>query len=271
VNAIIDDAGTIIKNFEPEIKRTVLSIETSKTLAGIMAEGVATGGSARNAFVKGYGVAAKTGTSQKTGGNDDDTARIGSCAAFAPADNPQVVILIIVDEPDLRVSSVYGGVIAAPFVSKTLEDTLRYLSIEPQYTDKEIEELEVLVKGYLMQKVSAAAEDIISKGLSYVVEGSGEFIRAQIPKQGSKLRKGGKVILYTDSSPENNLVTVPNVLNTTAETANKRITDAGLNINIDGVSNMNSSAAAYKQEPEAGENVPKGTIVTVKFRHGGSD
>lgn len=275
VKSIIDDSGNIIKNFEPEIKRTVLSAETSQMLARIMAEGVATGGAARNAFVKGYQIAAKTGTSQKRGLHDDPLARIGSCAAFAPADNPQVIILIIVDEPDTSVSSMYGGVIAAPYIAKTLADTLPYLSIEPQYTNEEIEELQVLVKGYSMQKVSVAVEDILSKGLDYVVEGEGEFIRAQIPKQGSRLRKGGKVILYTDdSSPEQNvknLVTVPDVFNTTAETANKRITDAGLNINIIGASSMNSGAAAYKQEPAAGEQVPKGTIITVEFRHSGTD
>ena len=274
VRAIVDDEGNLIKSFEPEIKRTVLSGETARTIAGILAEGVAGGGSGRNAAVKGYSVAAKTGTSQKRGLHDDENARIGSASAFAPADNPQVAVLIIIDEPDLRISSMYGGVIAAPRIAEVLADTLPYLGIEPQFTEEEIAELRVLVRDYRMQTVSAAKEDIVSRGFEYVVVGGGEFIMAQIPRQGSSLRRGGRIILYTEESiPErnsDNLVEVPNVLNTTAETANRRITDAGLNINIEGVTRIGSGAEAYSQEPAAGAQVPRGTIVTVNFRHGGS-
>ena len=107
VKAIIDNDGNVIKNFEPEIKRMVISADTTKVLTGILAEGVSNGGAARNAFVKGYDVAAKTGTSEKDVGTE---GRIGSCVAYAPADNPQVAIIIIVDEP--TGGSVYGGVIA---------------------------------------------------------------------------------------------------------------------------------------------------------------
>ena len=268
VRAIVDDSGNVIRNFEPEIKRTVLSGETSQLISRILAEGVADGGSGRNAFVKGYQIAAKTGTSQKRGPHDDDEARIGSTAAYAPADDPQVVILIIIDEPDLTISSMFGGVIAAPHIAKTLADTLPYLGIEPQYTDEELAELQVLVRGYALQKVDVAIEDIVSRGLDYHIEGTGEFVRAQIPRQGSKLRKGGRIILYTeDSSPEDNLIEVPNVLSVTAETANRRITDAGLNINIIGASGRNSGASAHKQNPEAGEQVPRGTIITVEFMY----
>ena len=270
VKSIIDDSGNIIKNFEPEIKRTILSGETTKIISRILAEGVADRerGGARNAFVKGYQVAAKTGTSQKRGAHDDPEARIGSTVAYAPADNPQIVMLIIVDEPDLRVSSMFGGVIAAPYIARTLADTLPYLGIEPQYTAEEIAELQVLVRGYALQKVDVSVEDIVSRGLEYHIEGSGEFVRVQIPRQGSRLRKGGRIILYTgDSSPEDNLIIVPDVLSVAAETADRRLNEAGLNINIVGAAGRNSGAAAYKQSPEAGERVPKGTIVTVEFMH----
>ena len=273
VRAIKDDAGNVVKSFEPEIKRTVLSSGTAEAMARILAEGVASPiGSGRNARVEGYGVAAKTGTSQKRGPNDDEAARIGSTIAFAPADNPQIVVLIIVDEPDVTVSSVFGGTIAAPRIAGVLADALPYLGIEPQFTEEEIAMRSVAVRDYRMQRVSEATEDILSRGLTYVVEGNGEFVLAQVPRQGGSLRRGGRIILYTeDSLPErnaDNLAEVPNVLNIRAEAANQILTNAGLNINISGVSHMGSGAVAYRQTPEAGTQVPRGTIVTVEFRHG---
>lgn len=262
VKAIVDDDGNVIKSFDTEIKRMVISEDTTKVLSGILADGVANGGAARNAFVKGYDVAAKTGTSEKEVGT---LARIGSCIAYAPSDNPQVAIIIIVDEP--TVGSVYGGVIAAPYVSRTLADILPYLGIEPNYSEKDMAESYIIIKNYGMQKVVNVKEDILSKGLKYTVVGDGEFVREQIPKAGSSLLNGGNIILYTDNIQEKETVAVPDVTEMTAGQANKKIIDAGLNINIIGAENMNSSAIALRQEPAAGEEVVIGTIVTVEFRH----
>ena len=262
VKAIVDNNGNVIKSFDTEIKRMVISEDTAKRLSKILADGVANGGAARNAYVKGYDVAAKTGTSEKEVGT---SARIGSCVAYAPADNPQVAIIIIVDEPTGH--SVYGGVIAAPYVSRTLADILPYLGIEPTYS--EMADSYIIVKNYGMQKVEYVKEDILSKGLKYTVVGDGEFVREQIPRTGSSLLKGGNIILYTDNinTEEKETVTVPDVSGMTAGQANKRMTDAGLNINIIGAESMDSSAIALKQEPAAGEKVLIGTVVTVEFRH----
>ena len=260
VKAIIDSDGNVIKNFEPEIKRMVISQDTTKVLSRILAEGVSGNGAARNAFVKGYEIAAKTGTSEKERGT---LGRIGSCVAYAPADNPQIAVIIIVDEP--TVGSVYGGVISAPFVAKTLADVLPYMGIVPQYAN-DIDR-QVIVKNYAMQKVAYAKDDIELKGLKYTVIGDGEFVKEQIPKAGSTLLKGGNIILYTDSVQEKETVRVPDVINMTAEQANKKIIGAGLNINIIGADGINSSAIAMKQEPAAGEEVPRGTIVAIEFRH----
>ena len=260
VKSIVDNDGNVIKSFDPEIKRMVVSEETTKILSKILADGVSGGRAARNAFVKGYDVAAKTGTSQKEVGTD---GRIGSCVAYAPADNPQVAIIIIVDEPS--VGSVYGGVIAAPYISKTLADILPYMGIEPAYSD--IADSYIAVKNYNMQKVENAKEDLTAKGLKFTVVGTGEFVREQIPKAGSSLLKGGNIILYTDSIQEKETITVPEVIGMTAEQANKKIIGAGLNINIIGAEDMKSSAIALKQEPAAGEVVAIGTIISVEFRH----
>jgi len=267
VKEIIDDQGNVIKSFDTEIRRTVLSQETCKTLTGILVEGVATDGAARNAYVKGYNVAGKTGTSQKRGPYDDPNARIGSCIAFAPQENPQVAVMIIVDEPTQ--GSIYGGTIAAPFVSKAMSEILPYLGVEPNYTPEEIAERQVIVKDYRTQKVSSAESDITSLGLTYTIEGNGDLIRDQIPKAGSSLVKGGNIILYTDGSksPDQTLVAVPNVLNLTVERANKTIIDANLNINIVGAENSDTTAESYNQDPAPNTQVPLGTIITVEFRH----
>ena len=264
VKAITDSSGNVVKNFETEVRRSILSEDTCKTLASILADGVAHGGAARNAFVKGYDIAAKTGTSQK---REDvtDTKRIGSCAAFAPADKPQIIVMIVVDEP--MVGSIYGGVNSAPYVAKTIEEVLPYLGIEPKYTAEEIAQMQITVIDYRGTEVTNALKLIAAEGLSYTVEGNGIFVTDQIPKPGSSLRRGGSVILYTESDNSQKEITVPNVINMTVEKANQTIVNAGLNINILGAENMNSSAVATTQNPAAGEFVPVGTIITVEFRH----
>ena len=264
VRAITDSNGNIIKNFEPEIKRSILSEETCKALSTILSEGVASDdGSSRNAFVKGYDIAAKTGTSQKE--DPEDIKRIGSCVAYAPADNPQIIVMIVVDEP--TVGSIYGGMNAAPYVAKTIEEVLPYLGIEPKYTEEEIAQMHINVIDYRGEEVSNAVRHITSQGLSYTVEGNGIFVTDQIPKPGSSLRRSGSMILYTENENMQMETAVPDVIGMTAEKANQAIVNAGLNINIVGAENMNSQASATIQNPQAGEVVPLGTIITVEFRH----
>lgn len=260
VKSIIDDNGNVVKNFETETKRMVISRETSETLTWILAEGVADNGAARNAYVKGYDVAAKTGTSQK---EVDTEGKIGSCVAYAPADNPQIAVIIIVDEP--TAGSVYGGVIAAPYISKTLAEVLPYLGIEPAYAD--IIESYINVDNYERQDIAEAKEKIASKGLQFKIVGEGEFVREQMPKKGNNLPKGGTVVLYTDIVQDKETTAVPDVAGLTARQANDRITASGLNINMAGAEDMNSSALARSQKPAAGESVPIGTIIEVEFRH----
>ncbi|GHV13795.1 stage V sporulation protein D [Clostridia bacterium] len=263
VKSIIDEERNIIKSFGTEVKRTVISEETSKTVSRIMAEGVATGGAARNAFVKGYSIAAKTGTSEKRD-NVDSEVRIGSCVAFAPAENPQIAVLIIVDEP--TIGSVYGGVIAAPFVSKFLADTLPYLGFDPKLSEEEKAAQPITVKNYINVDVESAKEHIHSSGLEYDIIGTGEFVVDQSPKTGT-LPKGGTITLYTDKAISYAMVTVPDVKNLTADKANQKIVNAGLNIRAIGENDVNSTAIAYKQTPEAGTSVLPGSVVEVEFRY----
>lgn len=270
VKALVDKDGNVVENFEQEVKRQVISKETSQVISQILAEGVAGDGGAKNAYVMGYRVAAKTGTSEKfdnLNSEGQSYLRIGSCVAYAPADNPQIAALIIVDEPD---APFYGSVVAAPYISKLLSVVLPYLGVEPQYTEKELKALAVNIGSYVGYEVGAAKSAISKLGLKYEVVGSGDTVTAQVPQSGSNLSKdSGKIILYTGNETPKNNVTVPDLMGKSAATANKLLINAGLNIKIQGAQNYASGkgAVVISQYPAAGQSVSRGTVVTVEFRH----
>ena len=271
MKSIIDRDGNVIDTYETNVVRQVISSETSKTLARVLEEGVSGNGGAKNAYVAGYKVAAKTGTSQKRDKldeNGEDTLRVGSCVAFAPADDPQIAVLILVDEPSG--SSMYGSVVAAPYVSKFLTSALPYLGFEPQYTEEEEAAIERTVGRYVNLTTKSAVSQLERDGYKYVVVGDGETVTAQSPAQGAIISELAKVvILYTEGSDATNTVVVPNVVGKTAEEANKLIINENLNIRIEGAANFASGGGAtvISQVPAAGETVPAGTVVTLTFRH----
>ena len=268
---VIDSDGNIIDTYDTSTVRQVISSETSKTLATILEEGVSGNGGAKNAYVAGYKVAAKTGTSQKRDKldeNGEDTLRVGSCVAFAPADDPQIAVLILVDEP--HGSSMYGSVVAAPYVSKFLSSALPYLGFEPQYGDGEEAAVETTVSRYVNQTTSSAVSQLEKNGFKYVVVGGGDIVTAQSPASGTVVSNIAKVvILYTNGEEPKGTVTVPNVVGKTAEAANRLIINENLNIRIEGAANFTSGSGAtvIEQSPAAGESVPEGTVITLTFRH----
>ena len=132
IKQVVDADGNVIKNIEPTVVRRVISEETSKTMRSIL-EGVVSEGGGRNAYVAGYRIAGKTGTSEKLPRGSN--TYIASFCGFAPADDPQIVCLVMLDNP--QGGNYYGGMIAAPVVGSIIEDTLRYLGVEPQYTESE--------------------------------------------------------------------------------------------------------------------------------------
>ncbi len=268
---IIDSDGNVIDTYETNVVRQVISEETSRTVAAMLEEGVSGNGGAKNAYVAGYKVAAKTGTSQKRdklGPNGEDTLRVGSCVAFAPADDPQIVVLILVDEPSG--GSMYGSVVAAPYVSKFLSVALPYLGFEPQYDEGEEAAVETTVGKYVNLTVEDAKAQLDNKGFKYVVVGEGGVVTAQSPASGTIVSEIAKiVILYTDADASVRTVTVPNVVGKTAEAANRLIINSSLNIRVEGAANFTSGSGAtvIEQVPAAGETVPEGTVVKLVFRH----
>ena len=194
--------------------------------------------------------------------------RIGSCVAFAPADDPEIAIIIVVDEP--TAGTRYGSVVAAPYIANCLKQMLPYLGVEPIYTGAEAEKIEVEIPD-LLGEVSYTAQNNLSKlGLDCEIVGVGTIVTAQVPAAGTMLGKDtGKVILYVgDAAPEAN-IKVPDVVGMTASAANKVLINAGLNISVKGSSNHGAGAGpeVIEQFPAAGTIVGKGDVITVTFRY----
>jgi len=266
VESMSDSDGSIVWEHEVKAIRQVVSESACKQVATILKDGVAGDGGSKNAYVAGYRVAAKTGTSEKIG--DDETLRIGSCVAFAPAEDPEIAIIIIVDEPTC--SNVYGSYVAAPYIANCLEQMLPALGIEAEYTLEEAAKLEVEVGNYLGMMSFSARQSIEKNDLQVEIIGNGEKVTAQVPAAGSKLSKdSGKVILYVGDSAPSNELTVPNVIGMSASSANRILINSGFNISIDGATNYDagSGAVVVAQYPEAGTSATRGDVISVTFRH----
>lgn len=265
---ITDDDGNVIQTYESEPVRQVVSENTCKTLTDILEEGVATNGAAKNAYVKGYRVAAKTGTSEKKDEFDENgntPYRVGSTAAFAPADDPQISALIMVDKP-LK-SAVYGGTVAAPYISNLLSYVLPYIGVEPQYTTEELAKLDVTLLSYVGATVENAINDLSWRGFSYEIIGDGSTVTAQIPEAGSKISSDtGLLILYTGEETPANTVEVPDLMGMSAYNANNAAVSLDLNVTFYGSTN-GSTATVINQYPAAGTKVPRGTIIEIELRH----
>jgi stage V sporulation protein D (sporulation-specific penicillin-binding protein) len=273
LKATLDDEGNVIESKETNVVRQVISEETSQTIMKYLENGVNNGGSGRNAYVQGYRVGAKTGTSVKTDIRTEtgETKYVGSCVAFAPADDPKIAIIVLIDEP---IGIYYGGSVAAPVVANVLAEVMPYLGIEPIYSEKELETMGKKVGNYLGLTVGSAKTAVVNSGFSYEVIGNGTNIVSQVPAEGSNLLKGGVVVLYTGGETADDMVSVPNLIGKTASAANKALINHGLNLNlINGTLNVldsavdDKSAIVVSQNYEPDSKVPKGTIVSVEIRY----
>ncbi len=272
VSRLVDDDGNTIKDLTPTDKRVLLSEQTCSLITDILTEGVSTDGAARNAYVKGYKVAAKTGTSEKTDIRNEageTYLRVGSCVGYAPADDPQVAIIIICDEP--MGESVFGSVTAAPYVSHALGEILPYLNIDPVYTEEELADMEVNVPGLTGMSLTDAIAVLNEKRLAYKVYGDGTVVNQQIPKSGSTVIQGsGQIVLYTGSVTPRENVRVPELLGYSISGATKTLTELGLNIILKGAvqsyTTTGSYAQAISQSIPGGTKVTPGTVVEVEFR-----
>ncbi len=270
VKEVLDSEGNVIETYQDQVRRQVISKETAATLAKILEEGVSGDGGAKNAYVAGYRVAAKTGTSEKVDKKDDSGREyyVCSCVGFAPADNPQVAVLILVDEPTAGV--LYGSYVAAPYLANVMEAILPYLGVEAVYTDKELANLAVTAPSYVGWSASLARSYAEEAGFEVEIVGDGSYVRSQSPAAGVKMESArAKLIFYTESKIEHKSVTVPDLIGKTAVAANETLAGRGLNIRIQGTNNYLSGtgAVAITQDPAPGTQVEAGTVVTVTFRN----
>lgn len=260
VNKITDSDGNIISETKSEVGNRVISEDVAKTVAQILEEGVSGDGGAKNAYVNGYKVAAKTGTSQKfdtLDANGNSYLRIGSTVAFAPSDDSGIAVLIIVDEPTTAVK--YGSVVAAPYISSFLTNVLPYL----EYIQEGVIESAV-VENFIGLTVGEAKKRLDTAGIKYEIVGSGDTIVAQTPTPDTVTDTLNKVILYTEK--ENvQYVSVPSLVGKDVSTANELLINSGLNIKVVGKvdDSTDTVARVAEQSLMAGELVEYGTVITL--------
>ena len=260
VNKITDSDGNIISETKSEVGNRVISEDVAKTVAQILEEGVSGDGGAKNAYVNGYKVAAKTGTSQKfdtLDANGNSYLRIGSTVAFAPSDDSGIAVLIIVDEPTTAVK--YGSVVAAPYISSFLTNVLPYL----EYIQEGVIESAV-VESFIGLTVGEAKKRLDTAGIKYEIVGSGDTIVAQTPTPDTVTDTLNKVILYTEK--ENvQYVSVPSLVGKDVSTANELLINSGLNIKVVGKvdDSTDTVARVAEQSLMAGELVEYGTVITL--------
>jgi len=274
VKEVLDSEGNVIKTYSADQKRQVISTATSKKLAAVLEEGVSGGAGAKNAYVAGYRVAAKTGTSEKIDKKNETGKEyyVCSCVGFAPADDPEIAVIFLVDEPTKGV--LYGSTVAAPYLANIMRDVLPYLGVEAVYTDKELANLAVKTPSLVGYYDTIAEAEAELRGFEVEIVGSGSMVRAQSPAPGTVVEsQNAKIILYTDREPERAYVTVPDLSGRTAVSANEILANNGLNIRIAGTNNYmsGSGAVAISQSHAAGTQVERGTVITVTFRNQDAD
>lgn len=265
----IRNSNGILKTYEPEVISRVISEETSQQMREILESVVSLPTSTgKNAYVKGCRIGGKTGTSEK--GNRDEEKRIASFIGFAPANDPEIVCLIMLDEP--QVDNKYGGTIAAPLAGEVIEDVLNYLGVEKQYTENEEPDVKQEIPDVRTMDLTEAKKAIVDKKLNVQVRGDGDTVVDQLPKPGTMLNEDSTVILYTEEIDKTHTVTVPNLKGMSVDNAKYTLEMSGLNFEIVGAGHSEvSSAYAVNQSIAAGEEVTPATVIGVEFRQVTSD
>lgn len=265
VDKIVDSKGNVLTDNEPVVKRQVISSDVSATMRDIL-ENVVNSEPNTNAYVKGFRIGGKSGTSQKLDENPSGTTHVASYFAFAPADDPQVAMLIMIDDP--QGEEFYGSELAAPVCREILSEILPYMGYFPQYTDAELEDLQVEIPSLGFTPVENAKKTIDEMGLKYSVRGNGDTVLKQVPSSGSA-EKGSTIILYTEEGFEEKLVTVPNLNGLTKEQAKTALTDIGLNLSSKDAASSTDEEKELKAQTDQNYApqtvVPEGTVISVTF------
>ena len=259
---ITDSDGNVIWQHDDTPVRQVISEETSATVRECL-EYVVAKGTGKNGQVAGYRIGGKTGTADK--GQTGDV--VVSFLCFAPADDPQIMMLITMDTPSRSTGTyVSGGNMVAPYASHIMEEILPYLGIEPSYSAEELMGVDTTVPNVIGMSVQEAEDRMKERGFTCKVEGDGETITDQTPVGGAIIPGKSTVVLYAGVDKPDKMCTVPSLVGRTASEANTAATNAGLLLRFTGTTSSESNTVlVFSQDLEAGTEVPAGTVITVRL------
>ena len=262
VERITDSDGNVTYRHDSTPVRQVISEQTSATVRECL-EYVVASGTGKNGQVAGYRIGGKTGTADK--GQTGDV--VVSFLCFAPADDPQVIMLITMDTPS-RATGTYvsGGNMVAPTASTVMAEILPYLGIEPSYSAEELLGMDTTVPNVIGSTVEQAKEKLKERALSYKIVGDGDAITDQTPAGGAIIPGKSTVILYASAAKPTDKCVVPHLLGKTPSEANTAATAAGLLIRFSGTTGSESSAIrVLSQSIDEGTEVDAGTVITVQL------
>ena len=262
VERIADSDGNVTYRHDDTPVRQVISEQTSATVRECL-EYVVASGTGKNGQVAGYRIGGKTGTADK--GQTGDV--VVSFLCFAPADDPQVIMLITMDTPS-RATGTYvsGGNMVAPTASTVMAEILPYLGVEPSYSAEELLGMDTTVPNVIGMSVEEAKAKLKDRALSYKIVGDGETITDQTPAGGAIIPGKSSVILYVGEEKSTDKCVVPHLIGKTPSEANTTATAAGLLIRFSGTTGSESSSVrVLSQSIDEGTEVEAGTVITVQL------
>lgn len=264
VSKITDSKGNVIKTVDKKIKRQVISDDTSKKMNEYLEYNTERQGAAAG-YISGYKVAGKTGTTEKRGVTKFESSfsedYISSFCGYAPADDPQIAMLVFFDTPDG--DAYYGSQVSSPVFINIMSEVLPYLDVKTSYTDEELGYVDASAGDYTGVSVDEAKTAVEADGFTATVKGNGSTVISQIPTVSSGLQKGGSIVLYTDSDSQSETVSVPSLIGLSPDEVNNVASAYGLNVSFSGATT--SSGTSSSQNIEAGTSVSPGTVITVSF------
>ena len=264
VSKITDSKGNVIKTVDKKIKRQVISDDTSKKMNEYLEYNTERQGAAAG-YISGYKVAGKTGTTEKRGVTKVESSfsedYISSFCGYAPADDPQIAMLVFFDTPDG--DAYYGSQVSSPVFINIMSEVLPYLDVKTSYTDEELGYVDASAGDYTGVSVDEAKTAVEADGFTATVKGNGSTVISQIPTVSSGLQKGGSIVLYTDSNSQSETVSVPSLIGLSPDEVNDVASAYGLNVSFSGATT--SSGTSSSQNIEAGTSVSPGTVITVSF------
>lgn len=264
VSKITDSKGNVIKTVDKKVKRQVISDDTSKKMNEYLEYNTERQGAAAG-YISGYKVAGKTGTTEKRGVTKFESSfsedYISSLCGYAPADDPQIAMLVFFDTPDG--DAYYGSQVSSPVFINIMSEVLPYLDVKTSYTDEELGYVDASAGDYTGVSVDEAKTAVEADGFTATVKGNGSTVISQIPTVSSGLQKGGSIVLYTDSDSQSETVSVPSLIGLSPDEVNDVASAYGLNVSFSGATT--SSGTSSSQNVEAGTSVSPGTVITVSF------